>query len=272
MTKLIIYCTSINYYKILDKLPEYVQPLGLGRNIFPSNWLNDSNEINISHLNKYYGEMTGIYWIWKNKLRNFSDKDWIGNCHYRKWWLNGLYKKKDKFTINSLYSKLLSPNNHIFNESESIQVQPTILNRETLSEQFENVHGKNNIINECVKLLDSKNRNKFEEYLNQNKISQLNMFITRKFFFNKYCQEIFPWLEKCLKFFLKNKLCKGYNIRLPAFLAERFTSYWFYTNTAANYLSYCRIGKFMLSNKINSFFNPTKIPFTFRMYPTIHDY
>ena len=272
MAKLIIYCTSINYYKILDKLPKYIQPLGLGYNKFPLNWLNDSNEINISYLNKYYGEMTGIYWIWKNKLRNFSDKDWIGNCHYRKWWLNGLYTKKNKFTFSSLYSKLLTINNGIFKESEAVQVQPTILNKETLREQFENVHGKNHVISECIKLLDLKNRNKFKEYLNQNKFSQLNMFITRKRFFNRYCEEIFPWLDKCLTFLLNNKLCTGYNLRLPAFLAERFTSYWFYTNTKVNYLSYGRIGKFMLSNKVNSLFNPAKLPFTFRMYPTIHDY
>ena len=272
MTKVTIYCTSIKYYKILDKLPKYIKPLGLGSNVFPENWLSDSSEDNISYLNKYYGEMTGIYWIWKNQLRNFSDQDWIGNCHYRKWWLDGLYIKKDKFTLNSLYSKLLRKNNNIFKESEAIQVQPTILKNETLKEQFEKVHGKYNIINECLKLLDVKNQNKFEEYLNQNKISQLNMFITNKYFFNKYCEEIFPWLEKCLKFLLEQKLCDDYNIRLPAFLAERFTSYWFYTNTKVNYLSYGRIGGLMLSNKINSFFNPAKLPFTFRMYPTIHDY
>lgn len=94
MIKLTIYCTSIKYYKIIDKLPSYIKPLGLGSNTFPQSWLRDTNENNISYLNKYYGEMTGIYWIWKNKLRNFLDQDWIGNCHYRKWWLDGFYKKK----------------------------------------------------------------------------------------------------------------------------------------------------------------------------------
>ena len=38
------------------------------------------------------------------------------------------------------------------------------------------------------------------------------------------------------------------------------------------HLSYARLGNFMLSNNINKFINPTKIPFTFRMYPTFHDY
>ena len=43
-------------------------------------------------------------------------------------------------------------------------------------------------------------------------------------------------------------------------------------NSKKKYLSYARIGEFMLSNSINKFINPTKIPFTFRMYPTIHNY
>jgi hypothetical protein len=32
------------------------------------------------------------------------------------------------------------------------------------------------------------------------------------------------------------------------------------------------LGQFLLSNNINKFINPIKIPFTFRMYPTLHDY
>ena len=43
-------------------------------------------------------------------------------------------------------------------------------------------------------------------------------------------------------------------------------------NGKTKYLSYAKIGKFMLSNKVNKYINPIKMPFTFRMYPTIHDY
>ena len=52
----------------------------------------------------------------------------------------------------------------------------------------------------------------------------------------------------------------------------RHAGFWFLQNTNVQYLSYARLGKFMLSNNINKFINPIKIPFTFRMYPTIHDY
>ena len=75
-----------------------------------------------------------------------------------------------------------------------------------------------------------------------------------------------------LNYCMNNNFCTDYNTRLPAFLAERYTSYWFSQNMKSKYLSYARLGNFMLSNNVNKFINPIKIPFTFRMYPTIHNY
>ena len=100
----------------------------------------------------------------------------------------------------------------------------------------------------------------------------ITIFITKVHLFKKFCESLFPWLEKCLNYCIKNNLCKGYNTRLPAFLMERYASYWFSVNTKKKYLSYARLGKFMLSNNINKYMNPVKIPLTFRMYPTLHDF
>ena len=98
------------------------------------------------------------------------------------------------------------------------------------------------------------------------------MFITKANIFKKYCESVFPFLYKCLDYCLKNNLCKGKNVRLPGHIIERYTTYWFLQNTNVQYLSYARLGKFMLSNNVNKFINPIKIPLTFRMYPTFHDY
>ena len=98
------------------------------------------------------------------------------------------------------------------------------------------------------------------------------MFMTKTYLFKKYCEILFPWLDKCLDYCIKNKIMDDKKIRLPIFLAERYTSYWFSENTNKKYLSFARLGKFFLSNKVNKFLNPAKIPFTFRMYPTLHDY
>ena len=33
-----IFCTTIKYYRILDKLQSFIKPLGLGKEIYPENW------------------------------------------------------------------------------------------------------------------------------------------------------------------------------------------------------------------------------------------
>ena len=271
MINLDIYCCTIQHFNVLDKFPSYIKPLGLGNNNYPDHWLTEKKGENISNLNKYYGSETGIYWIWKNRLNDKDENDWIGNCHYRKLWLNNLYNQKQKLSFSSLYSNLLNPNNQIFEDCDVIQIQPIILKKETVFQQFNKVHNKN-ILENCINFLASNEREKFKNHLNGNKLCGVNMFIAKTHFFKRYCEDLFPWLEKCFDYCLNNNLCKDYNIRLPGFLAERFMSYWFSQNTKSRYLSYARLGNFMLSNNINKFVNPTKIPFSFRMYPTIHDY
>jgi len=271
MDSLKIYCTSLKHFTILDKLPSYIKPLGLGDAKFPEHWLTDKSGENISHLNKYFSEWTGLYWIWKNKLQNVNDNDWVGHCHYRKLWLNNLYIKKQKLSFQNLHSNLLNTNNPIFKNCDVIQAQPTFLKKNTIFEQFENVHGKN-ILDDCIKFLNNEDGYKFKKYLNGNKLFVLAMFIAKENIFKRYCENVFPFMHKCYDYCLKNNLCKGKNTRLPGHIIERYTAYWFMQNANTKYLSYARLGQFMLSNNINKFINPIKIPFTFRMYPTLHDY
>ena len=271
MTDIRIYCFTLNEYAILNKLPSYIHPLGLGKNNFNQKYLNEKKGLNINSLNPYYGEASGFYWIWKNELKKMDKKSWVGTCNYRKLWLNKSYSHKQKFSVSSLYSNLLEQNNTIFDNSEAVQVQPIIFKNETVLQQFEKVHG-NNIIRECVDFLDGKLRNDFLTYLNSNTLS-ITFFLTTADLFEEYCNILFPWLEKCYDYCNKANILKGYNSRIPAFLMERFNSFWFSTYVKKlNYLSYARIGNYMLSDNINKFINPMKLPFTFRMYPTLHKY
>ena len=114
MRNLNIFCSTINYFKILEKLPSYIVPVGLGEKQFPNNWLIEKKGENISHLNKHYGQLTMFYWLWKNKINQMHDEDFIGSCEHRLLWLDKLYEKKQKYSFDSLYSKLLSPKNKVF--------------------------------------------------------------------------------------------------------------------------------------------------------------
>jgi hypothetical protein len=271
MSKMQIFCTSIQPYSLLNRLPEYISPLGLGDADFPKKWMNEKKGENIKHLNKYYGEISGFYWVWKNKINEFENDDFIGFCHYRKFWLNYTSNEKSKYSYRSLFDDLLNPSNNIFKNKDVIQVQPIVYKNRNLFEDFKIIH-KTDILNKSLNFLDEPIKSNFSNSLRTNTMFPLNMFIVRKSFFIEYCETLFPWLERCTKFCEENKLLKSYNTRLPAFLAERFTSFWFSQFDRRHYLSYARVGSFFLSEKVNNLINPLKISFTSRMYPTIHKY
>lgn len=47
------------------------------------NMIGDDTGDNISHLNRYFCELTGIYWAWKN-YDKLGNPDYIGFMHYRR--------------------------------------------------------------------------------------------------------------------------------------------------------------------------------------------
>lgn len=47
-------------------------------------YLTDDTGDNISHLNCYYAELSGVYWVWKN----YNESDYVGICHYRRFLTN----------------------------------------------------------------------------------------------------------------------------------------------------------------------------------------
>ena len=81
-----IFCLTIynKNYDFFNKLG--FTPVGLGLNSYNDDWLLDNVGKNISNKNKFYGEYTFHYWLWKNYLNNFSNNKWIGFCTYRRFW------------------------------------------------------------------------------------------------------------------------------------------------------------------------------------------
>ena len=64
-------------------------------------YLCDNTGENISALNCYYSELTGLYWIWKND----HETEYVGTCHYRRFLLN---EQEKIFTKRELEEKLRS--------------------------------------------------------------------------------------------------------------------------------------------------------------------
>jgi len=64
--------------------PVYV-PLHVGREGKEDlGYVSDNIGIHISDLNYLFGELTGLFWIWQN----VRDVDYVGLCHYRRYFLN----------------------------------------------------------------------------------------------------------------------------------------------------------------------------------------
>ena len=86
MNNLEIFCICI-HNKLLDKIKKLnYTPVGLGSDIFSSEWIRDNSGINITSKNKFYGEYSFHYWFWKNVLPDLEDGNWIGFCAYREFW------------------------------------------------------------------------------------------------------------------------------------------------------------------------------------------
>ena len=97
MSNLKIHCLCI-HDELLEKVKKLKYlPVALGEHNYREGWIRDNIGNNISYKNKYYGEYTFHYWIWKNNMEIFNNSDWVGFCAYRRFWLN---------EKSSIYSKL----------------------------------------------------------------------------------------------------------------------------------------------------------------------
>ena len=230
-------------------------PVGLGRKKFPDDCISDNTGENISEKNKYYGEYTFHYWLWKNHLKNLSE-DWIGFCQYRKFWsLN--FIPNEKLNVHNLKNEVLREIPDKFKNYDVILGEPFFVNQRkimkfikkgfpliikkpqvlfsknsrTVKFHFDLMHGRENL-DKAINLLSSKNREDFRKFVNEEvSLNPHNLFICKsKELLSSYYNEIFPWLSSCEKLFGFEKL-QGYGLtRIYGFLAERFLSYWFKKN------------------------------------------
>jgi len=256
MKNLKMFCISLepNHFEYIKKLG--YTPVGLGEKNFKDGWFTDKSGKSIFNKNKYYGEYTFHYWIWKNYMDKIED-GWTGFCQYRKFWSLEEHKNED-VNFNNLSSKVLKEIPKEFDQYESILVTPFFVNNFKISKfikrglkifikkpylflnkkkrninfHFDLMHGENNL-NKAINLLDKENQNDFRRFVNTEvSFNPQNMFICKsKQKLKNYYDDLFPWLEKCESLFGFKNLA-GYNkVRIYTFLAERFLPYWFRKNT-----------------------------------------
>jgi len=251
MNNLKIFCLTLNprHKDIIDKLG-YI-PVGLGENSFQGEWLEDKNEKNIATKNKYYGEYTFHYWLWKNNKVNFDG--WIGFCQYRKFWVNDLninnninFENFNKKLIKEIpinldqYESIIGENffvnqfrfsKFIKHNLKAMVLKPSLFfnkNERTIKFHFDMMHGAGNL-DKAINVLNNKDKKDFNDFVNSEiSFNPHNMFICKnKEILYSYYESLFPWLFNCEKIFGFKNL-NGFGLqRIYGFLAERYMSYWF---------------------------------------------
>ena len=251
MRNLTMYCLSMNdnHYNLIKKF-DYI-PVGLGKDNFSSQWLRDNTGKNISQKNKYYGEYTFHYWIWKNYLDKIDD-GWTGFCQYRKFWSLDKINKLPK-SIDHLDSLVLKDIPKEYEDFNVILGEPMFINKlkvmkflkrglkiiiknpsclinkdkRNIKFHFDMWHGQN-YLTKAIKLLDRDNREDFTRFVEtQCSFNPENMFICKsKKIIKNYYNSIFPWLKRCEKVFGFKSDSYG-KTRIYGFLAERYLSFWF---------------------------------------------
>lgn len=176
--------TTSNIYKIL----------GLGKDCkLPyNNVFYDNTGDNISYLNSYYCELTGYYWIWKN----YKLKDYIGFCHYRRYW-----EFLNNFNIIKEY----------LIDYDIIVPHPY---KQNTYEQYKSAHNIEDL--DLVIDILKNDYNITDNIINEFKISEsfysTNMFITSKELFCEYCEFLFSILDKFNNIKHINNIDDVYNI------------------------------------------------------------
>ena len=249
MNNLEIYCVTNKKLLFLENTN--LKLAAVGKENFSDKYLKCNNKINIYDKEKYYSELTFHYWYWKNCL-NVSRKEWIGFCQKRRFWIKSEEDKKI-INTNNLNQYLLDNIDSKINDYESIICNPINVSgakkikmikrgwknlikdplilfnkqKETIAFHFDMHHGHNNL-EKAASLLDKKDKNDFIYYINNHNFYNPHiMCIARPEILEKWFNSLFTWLKNCEEVFGFDNL-KGYDtLRLYAYLAERYLSYWF---------------------------------------------
>ena len=195
-----------------------VQVGAAGKESIDPAWQRDDEGENISHLNRYYCELTALYWAWKN-----LEADFVGLCHYRRYFghrvLRGsLEKKRQAIFTQADYEQLLEQADVIVPKKRNYYI-------ETVYSQYAHAHRASDL--EAIKGIITKRCPEYlpawEKVMDSRRVHILNMFVMSKGDFHAYCEWLFPIIDEFASHF---DLADPYAARLFGFPAERLFNVW----------------------------------------------
>jgi hypothetical protein len=193
-------------------------------------------------------------------IDEINENQWIGFCAYRRYWANsdniGTEELNKIVNVNNFKELVFKNIPNSWNNFETILTEPIPLGKIKLSKVLKNggissifknfknfIEGSTTIkyhfdvfhgvgkIEKAIKLLENHEKYEFMEFLQKNAFNRENMFICRsKKIIKEYYKSVFKWLSRCEDTFGFN-LHSWSEVRIYAFLAERYLSFWFNKNS-----------------------------------------
>lgn len=222
---LTIYTLTHKYFTKPDN-NMYV-PLQVGTALnSPLGYLRDDTGDNISALNGYYSELTGLYWIWKN----VHDINYVGTCHYRRY--------------------LIDENEHIMNEKQYEQIfkeyDLVTTKRVVLNNSYHYGFSANHNVTaldmtgEVIKELYPEYYDTFIQLVNGNETYFGNMIVTSKELFDKYAEWLFTIFFEVQKRIDMETDKDSYHRRVFGFISEFLLLVWVRVNNIK--VKECKVG------------------------------
>lgn len=222
-------------------------PVQVGKALHPDldlGYQPDNEGENISEKNPYYSELTAIYWAWKN-----LEADYIGLVHYRR---HFCFKRK-KNDWNSILTAdeaqvLCARHDLILPKMRKLYIETVYSHYDHTfdGKQFDNTRI---IISQlCPDYLPF-----FDKAMQRRCEHLFNMFIMKRELFCRYCEWMFPILQKLESYYdLKNM--DPFQARLIGRVSERLLDVWVMKNQLAyREIDYIYFGKKNFYKKVIGF-------------------
>lgn len=167
---------------------EVYTPIHVGRSISAygdemADMIGDDTGEHISEKNPFYSELTAQYWGWKN----LKDVDYIGLCHYRRYFQTQVTTENVDKLLGSQYDVMLV---------HPIYDRNSVATRLRLATCNEDVY----IFIRCIINKYPEYQQIIEDFMKGNKVVPYNMFLMRKSLFDDFAQWQFTVLEEMEKY------------------------------------------------------------------------
>ena len=185
--------------------PVYV-PLQVGRACSADlGYIGDDTGDNISNQNCFFGELTGVYWVWKN----FKTSDHVGICHYRRYFCT----EEGRILTEAEYEKILRDYDII--TSKKLKLNYSYYDGYASDYNINDLQA----VGEAIRMYYPEYREAFEKLVHGKGTYFGNMMVWSKELYAAYCEWLFGIFDRA-KEHIDASGYDDYHKRVYGFISE----------------------------------------------------